>query len=197
VPWFTDVGMLYYRKDLLQQSGISEPPATWEELKQMAEQVRQDSGTKYGFVFQGSNYESGVVDGLEYIWTHGGDVLDGNKVVIDSPEAAAGLATERSMVTDGITPEAVVNYTETDSQTTFLNGDAVFMRTWPYVYGLLSDPEQSKIKPDQVDVAPIPPARAARATAAWGIGTCSSTPLAKTSWTPPGPSSSISAPPSR
>jgi multiple sugar transport system substrate-binding protein len=96
------------------------------------------------------------VDGLEYIWTHGGDVLDGNNVVIDSPESAAGLATERSMVTEGITPEAVVNYTETESQTTFLNGDAVFMRNWPYVYGLLSDPEQSKIRPDQVDVAPIP-----------------------------------------
>jgi multiple sugar transport system substrate-binding protein len=148
--------MLYYRKDLLQQSGISAPPATWEELKQMAEQVRQDSGTKYGFVFQGSNYEGGVVDGLEYIWTHGGDVLDGNNVVIDSPEAAAGLATERSMVTDGITPQAVVNYTELESHTTFLNGDAVFIRNWPYMYGLASDPEQSKIKPEQIDVAPIP-----------------------------------------
>jgi multiple sugar transport system substrate-binding protein len=156
VPWFSDVGMLYYRKDLLQQSGISEPPKTWEELKQMVETVRQDSGTKYGFVFQGSNYEGGVVDGLEYIWTHGGDVLDGNNVVIDSPQSAAGLATERSMVTDGVTPQAVVNYAETESHTTFLNGDAVFIRNWPYMYGLASDPEQSKIKPEQIGVAPIP-----------------------------------------
>ena len=156
VPWFSDVGMLYYRKDLLEQSGISAPPATWEELKQMAEQVRQESGTKYGFVFQGANYEGGVVDGLEYIWTHGGDVLDGNNVVIDSPESAAGLATERSMVTDGVTPQAVVNYTETESHTTFLNGDAVFIRNWPYMYGLASDPAQSKIKPEQIGVAPIP-----------------------------------------
>ncbi len=156
VPWFTDVGMLYYRKDLLQQSGISEPPATWEELKQQAEQVKQQTGTRYGFVFQGANYEGGVVNGLEYIWTHGGDVLDGDQVVIDSPESAAGLATERSMVEDGVTPQAVVNYAETESHTTFLNGDAVFMRNWPYVFGLLGDPEQSKIKPEQVDVAPIP-----------------------------------------
>jgi multiple sugar transport system substrate-binding protein len=156
VPWFSDVGMLYYRKDLLEQSGISAPPATWEELKQMAEQVRQESGTRYGFVFQGANYEGGVVDGLEYIWTHGGDVLDGNNVVIDSPESAAGLATERSMVTDGVTPQAVVNYTETESHSTFLNGDAIFIRNWPYMYGLASDPEQSNIKPEQIGVAPIP-----------------------------------------
>jgi multiple sugar transport system substrate-binding protein len=156
VPWFSDAGMLYYRKDLLEQSGISAPPATWEELKQMAEQVRQESGTRYGFVFQGANYEGGVVDGLEYIWTHGGDVLDGNNVVIDSPESAAGLATEHSMVTDGVTPQAVVNYTETESHSTFLNGDAVFIRNWPYMYGLASDPEQSNIKPEQMGVAPIP-----------------------------------------
>jgi multiple sugar transport system substrate-binding protein len=148
--------MLYYRKDLLEQSGISEPPATWEELKQMAEQVGQETDTKYGFVFQGANYEGGVVDGLEYIWTHGGDVLQGDQVVIDSPESAAGLATERSMVTDGVTPQAVVNYTETESHTTFLNGDAVFIRNWPYMYGLAADPEQSKIKQEQIGVAPIP-----------------------------------------
>jgi len=156
VPWFSDVGMLYYRTDLLEQSGIGEPPATWEELKQMAEQVRQETGTKYGFVFQGAEYEGGVVDGLEYIWTHGGDVLDGNNVVIDSPESAAGLATERSMVTDGVTPQAVVNYAENESHATFLNGDAVFIRNWPYMYGLAADPAQSKIKQEQIGVAPIP-----------------------------------------
>jgi multiple sugar transport system substrate-binding protein len=38
----------------------------------------------------------------------------------------------------------------------FTNGDAVFMRKWPFVYGLLSDPETSRVKPDQVDIAPLP-----------------------------------------
>jgi len=38
----------------------------------------------------------------------------------------------------------------------FTNGDAVFMRNWPFVYGLLSDPETSQVKPDQVDIAPLP-----------------------------------------
>jgi len=30
------------------------------------------------------------------------------------------------------------------------------MRNWPCVYALLSDPQESEIKPDQVDIAPIP-----------------------------------------
>ena len=34
VPWYTDAGMLYYRRDLLEGSGFSEPPRTWDELKE-------------------------------------------------------------------------------------------------------------------------------------------------------------------
>jgi len=159
VPWFTDAGMLYYRKDLLQKSGYSEPPRTWDELKEMALRVKQDSGTKFGFVFQGANYEGGVVNGLEYIWTHGGDVLDPEdptKVIIDSPESVAGLKTERSMVEEGVAPEAVTTYKEDESHGAFLRGDAVFLRNWPYVYALVGDPEQSRIEPGQVGISELP-----------------------------------------
>ena len=156
VPWYTDSGMLYYRKDLLEKSGYSEPPKTWDELKEMASKVTQDQGVK--FVFQGAEYEGGVCNELEYIWTHGGDVLDPNdpnKVIIGSPEAAAGFATARSMITDGIAPESVVNYKEPECEGAFLNGDAVFMRNWPYIHALAAEPD-SKVKQSQLDVAPIP-----------------------------------------
>ena len=156
VPWFTDAGMFYYRKDLLEKSGISEPPKTWGEMKEMVRKVVQDSGIRYGFVFQGSQDEGGVVDALEHIWNAGGDVLEGDQVVIDSPEAAEGLALRRSMITDGVAPRATGNYTTQESQAAFTNGDVVFMRNWPFVYGLLSDPELSKVKPEQVGLAPIP-----------------------------------------
>jgi len=159
VPWCScpDAGLLYYRKDLLEESGISPPPETWDDLKGMAVQVSEEAGVQNGFVFQGSNYEGGVCNALEYIWTHGGDVLDeNNNVVIDSPEAAAGLATYNSMITSGAAPEAVANWTETESLANFYNGDSVFMRYWPSGYGGLGDTSQTKLKRDQVGVAPIP-----------------------------------------
>jgi multiple sugar transport system substrate-binding protein len=156
VPWFTDAGMFYLRKDLLEESGFSEPPKTWDEMKEMAEKVRRDAGTRYGFVFQGSQDEGGVVDALEHVWNAGGDVLDGQKVVIDSPEAAQGLTLRRSMIVDGVAPKATGDYTTQESQAIFTNGDVVFMRNWPFVYGLLSDPETSRVRPDQVDIAPLP-----------------------------------------
>jgi multiple sugar transport system substrate-binding protein len=157
VPWYTDAGMLYYRQDLLEQSGFSEPPGTWDELKEQAEKVQQDSGTKYGFVFQGAEYEGGVVNALEYIWTSGGNVLEGDDtVVIDSPESRRGLEIERSMIEDGIAPEGVTQYKEQEVGTIFLGGDAVFMRNVPRMYALASDPDESNISPEQIDIAALP-----------------------------------------
>jgi multiple sugar transport system substrate-binding protein len=159
VPWYTDAGMLYYRRDLLEESGISAPPKTWPELQEMAQQVSQETGTKYGFVFQGSDYEGGVCNGCEYIWTHGGNVLDPadpNKVVIDSPEAIAGLTTEQNMTEEGVAPLAVSTYTEEETDPAFLNGDAVFARNWPYMYALAGTSEYPKVKPEQIAVAPLP-----------------------------------------
>jgi len=131
VPWFTDAGMLYYRKDLLKQSGFLSAPKTWGELEKVARTVQRDSGTKYGFVFQGAEYEGGVVNGLEFIWTHEGDVLDAanlDEVTVEAPEAVEGLETARGTVTGGVAPGAIPSYKEYESYTVFLSGEAVFMR---------------------------------------------------------------------
>jgi multiple sugar transport system substrate-binding protein len=156
VPWFTDAGMLYYRTDLLEEAGFSEPPGTWDEMKEMALKTAQDTGTRDGFAFQGAQYEGGTVNGLEYIWTHGGDVLSGDQVVIDSPEAVAGLETERSMISDGVASQAVSTYKEQETDPAFLGGRSVFARNWPYMYALSEDPEVSKIETAQIGIAPLP-----------------------------------------
>jgi multiple sugar transport system substrate-binding protein len=159
MPWYTDTGLLYYRKDLLEKSGYDGPPKTWDELKQMTRKVRAESDIKFGFLFQGARYEGGVCDACEFIWGHGGEVLDPSdptRVVIDSPQAIAGLETERSMITDGISPETVTVYKEDESAGPFLNGDAVFLRNWPYIYALIGTSDYPKLEPEQVGVSELP-----------------------------------------
>ncbi len=156
VPWFTDAGMFYYRTDLLEEAGFSGPPQTWDEMKEMTLGVREATGENYGFVFQGSQDEGGVADALEYIWNAGGDVLDGDLVVINSPASIAGLQMRRSMLEDGISPISTGQYNTQESQAAFTRGDAVFMRNWPFVYGLLYDEDETNVQPEQVDIAPIP-----------------------------------------
>lgn len=107
-------------------------------------------------MFQGADYEGGVVNGLEYIWTSGGDVLDDGRVIIDSREAVRGLEIERSMVADGVTPEGVSQYKEQESATLFLGGDAVFMRNVPRMYAHASDPAESRIKPSVIGISALP-----------------------------------------
>ncbi|MGH3089631.1 MAG: extracellular solute-binding protein, partial [Rubrobacteraceae bacterium] len=159
VPWFTDAGMLYYRRDLLEENGFDNPPETWEELLEMAAQIQENSDVEFGFVFQGANSESGVVNGLEYINSFGGSALDPDDVTIvtiDSPKSAEGLGMERMMVEEGVAPQSVVNYTEEESEGAFLRGDAVFCRNWPYMYAVAGDEEASSIGQDQIGVAPLP-----------------------------------------
>jgi multiple sugar transport system substrate-binding protein len=159
VPWFTDAGMLYYRKDLLEKAGVKDPPETWNELVEISQRIVEDGGAQYGMIFQGAEYEGGVCNGCEYIWTAGGNVLDErdlSKVVVDSPRAVSGLETQRRLVQEGVAPEAVVVYKEQESHTAFLGGGYVFIRNWPYMFGLAADPAISSIKPEQIGVAPLP-----------------------------------------
>jgi trehalose/maltose transport system substrate-binding protein len=40
LPWFVDVGLLYYRRDLLEKHGAT-PPRTWRELTETARRIQQ------------------------------------------------------------------------------------------------------------------------------------------------------------
>ena len=165
VPWYTDIGLLFYRKDLLDKSGFTSPPKTWNELASIAKKVKSDSGIRHGFVFQGAEYEGGVANALEYIWNAGGRVLTGNITVagsfgqrvidpnvitVNSSNAADGLMSARSLIKQGVTPRAVVNYSEMESWQDFVSGNAVFMRNWPFAYGNLGDPKLYKLEREQV-----------------------------------------------
>jgi multiple sugar transport system substrate-binding protein len=173
VPWFAAAGLLYYRRDLLAEAGFAQPPETWDELATQARETTRASGVPFGFVFQGDAYEGGVTNALEYVWSAGGRVMtlnitqpgafglpaiDPNVVTVDSAAAARGLDIARSLVTRGAAPAEVTRFNEQDALDRFLAGDAVFMRNWPFAYGLLGKGE-ARVGPEQVGVARIPTAR--------------------------------------
>jgi multiple sugar transport system substrate-binding protein len=168
VPFFTDDGFLYYRKDLLDKSGYSGPPQTWAELQEMSQKVMRDHKLKYGFTFTGADYEGGTLLGMEFVKTSGGTVISGNTVSANSPQAIAGLTTARSLITNGISPKAVTEYQEGQVEAPFIAGNSVFLRNWGYMFSVLSDPKQSKVHPSQVGVASVP--RASTAIAPVNVG---------------------------
>ncbi|MCP2238771.1 ABC transporter substrate-binding protein [Thermoanaerobacterium thermosaccharolyticum] len=165
VPRFTDAGVLYYRKDI-----ISTPPKTWEELIQMAKDNVGKGGTKYGIVFQGNQYEGLVCDALEVIGRNGGNVLEGDKVTINTPQAVGGLQYLLDLAK--IAPPGVTTYQEEDARNVFQQGEAIFMRNWPYAWSLVNG-DDSPIK-DKVGIAPIPKGKDGQAgtpaLGGWNLG---------------------------
>jgi trehalose/maltose transport system substrate-binding protein len=138
MPWFSDYGILYYRTDLLKKYGYSKPPTTWAQLGAMAKKIQDGEQASnpnfYGFVYQGNSYEGLTCDSLEWLASSGGGhFIDGGKVTINNPRAAAILTLQRSWV-GTITPRGVTTYTETESNNAFDSGNAAFLRNWPYGY---------------------------------------------------------------
>lgn len=141
MPWFTDAGLLYYRKDLLSKYG-EQPPTTWQELAASAKRVMEaerkaGNAAMQGFVFQGRAAEGLTCNALEWVASSGGGtVVDSSgKVTINNPAAAKALSMAASWV-GTIAPTGVLNYAEEDARGVFQRGDAVFMRNWPYAWSL-------------------------------------------------------------
>jgi len=159
LPAFTDAGLLYFRKDLLEKYG-RKAPATWQELTETAKIV-QDGERKagndkiWGFVFQGRAYEGLTCDALEWVDSFGGGtVVDGKgKVTINNPKAVEAVKLAASWVKN-ISPEGVLNYAEEEARGAFQSGNAVFMRNWPYAWAL-SQAADSPVK-GKVGVMALP-----------------------------------------
>lgn len=149
LPWFIDVGILYYRKDLLEK--YNKPvPKTWQELFKTAayiQKAERNAGNKtiWGYVFQGKAYEGLTVNVMEWLKSFGTSFFDkdGN-IAINTPEAIAAFKVFAENIGKTI-PKGILNYAEENARGAFQSGNAVFMRNWPYAYPL-SQAENSKIK---------------------------------------------------
>ncbi len=149
-PYRTDAGLIYYRTDINKTA-----PTTWDELTAMAK-ASAPSKAKFGYLWQGAQYEGLVCDFCEVLYGYGGNVLDPNNpksVTVNSPEGVQALTLMASWV-GTISPAAVTTYKEEDARSAWQDGDAAFMRNWPYAYVLGNDPTTSKIA-GKFDVHPM------------------------------------------
>ena len=149
MPWFGDFGILYYRTDLLKKYGYASPPTTWTQLFAMAKKIQdgeQASNANFsGFVFQGNSYEGLTCDALEWYQSSGaGGFIDNGKVTINNKKGAAVLDAFSAQI-GKTTPRDVTTYQEGEAHTAFVEGNAAFMRNWPYAYSIGQDPKASKI----------------------------------------------------
>lgn len=163
LPWFADVGMLYWRTDLMAQ-----PPATFEDLVREARRIRGPRGPEYGLVWQGARYEGLITTFVEYLGAYGGRILDEGRVVVNSPQGLRALTEMLDQIYRyRVVPRAVLTWQEEQTRFAFQNGQAAFMRNWPYAVPLMQDSTQSRVA-GKFSVAPMPAGPGGSHTAAVG-----------------------------
>ena len=161
VPWFLDVGLLYYRTDLVPRA-----PRTYAELRQLAREAMARDPRLSGFLWQGRQYEGLNCNVFEAVWGHGGEVLRDGRIALDTPEAREGLRWLREAISTGLSPRSVISSGEEETRRAFQDGRAVFLRNWPYVWAEVQA-EGSPVR-GKVGFAPLPSASGAPGPGALG-----------------------------
>ncbi|MFE9255271.1 ABC transporter substrate-binding protein [Streptomyces sp. NPDC006879] len=159
VPYVTNAGMLFYRKDVLDAAGES-PPRTWAELERQARTLAPAAGLA-GYAGQFLPYEGLTVNATEAIYSAGGSVLreESGRVAVDSAAARAGVDFLAGGVRRGWIPREALSYTEEESRQAFQDGRLLFLRNWPYAWAGASS-SASKVA-GRFEAVPLPGATGA------------------------------------
>ena len=135
MPLTGDTGLLYWRTDLMDQ-----PPRTTEELERVARRLQQQGKVRWGYVWQGRQYEGLSCVMLEAIhafggrWWQPGEGRGDGQTELDRPGAVRAAAWLESLVRTGVSPAAVADFAENEALQLFAAGDAAFLRNWPYAW---------------------------------------------------------------
>ncbi|WP_128376283.1 ABC transporter substrate-binding protein [Streptomyces cavernae] len=168
---------LFYRTDLIEKAGFSEPPATWEDLLKQASAIQDPAKRQYGYAFRGGANANGnaaaiieayVADDVDP--ANGFKLKDG-KTIFSAPGALDAMETYLELFKKA-SPKSSVSWGYPEMVEGFSNGSTAFLLQDPEVIATVS--ESKSITKDQWNTAPLvagPSGKTvqALATAGWGV----------------------------
>ncbi len=128
IPFRSDVGVLFYRKDWIDQA-----PKTFDDLQTIYQDLHNKKQVPWGYFWQGYTYEGLVTTFCEVLSAFNGFWIDPktNKVRLGEQEAINAVNYLRSMIVKHVSPQKVSTFTEESSFADFQKDQAVFLRNWP------------------------------------------------------------------
>lgn len=182
MPFRTDVGMLYYRTDLLEKAGLK-PPKTFQDLLTTSQTLQDQNLAQWGYVWQGKQYEGLAAMFTEILQGYGGFWVnpETQAIGLDAPESIEAVKFLRQTIKQGISPPGVTTYAEEETRRLFESGNTVFLRNWPYVYALASNsPIAGKygIQP----MVHLPGKQSGACLGGWGFGISKSSKHQREAW---------------
>jgi len=141
LPIYIGAVAYYYRTDILEAAGYDAPPATWEELVTMGQDLRERYPDKWPFMPMGSKDSGADALAVQVIWQGGGD-----PTVADDEGTKIALKEVYDWVhTDGIVPETMTGQGVNDMGPIVQSGEAI---SWYWYEGAETsyDADDSAIK---------------------------------------------------
>lgn len=184
IPLRSDIGVLHFRKDLLDAQGYA-PPQTFDELLQTARSLQQQGAAKWGYVWQGREYEGLSAMFVEVLAGYGGFWLktDTGEIGLERPEAMQAINFLRGTIQQGISPAQVTAYTEEEAYRLFQQGESVFLRNWTETWATINSTDSAVS--GQVGIQPMihaPGQPSQGCQGGWGLAIAQSTPHSEEAW---------------
>ncbi|NJO77685.1 MAG: sugar ABC transporter substrate-binding protein [Cyanobacteria bacterium RM1_2_2] len=127
IPWYLSSGLTIYNQDLLQQAGISEPPASYEELAQVAKQIKEKTG-KYAFFATVVPEDSAEV--LQSMVQMGVQLVDDQgKAAFNTPAGKAAFQYWADLYQQGLLPKEVLTQGHRRAIDLYQAGETAFLST--------------------------------------------------------------------
>jgi ABC-type glycerol-3-phosphate transport system substrate-binding protein len=159
-PFYIDVGMMYYRRDILEtlpdypqlkeelRKGLS-----WEEFIELHQRLHRLKNPFY--MFPAKNYEGLVCSFIDLLKGQDQSIFAGDSVQLNTPAARRGLQLLVDLVnTYKMTPEAVTEFDEMNNYRYALNHDALFFRGWPGFLRNFNAFDSPEMKEKMKDIEP-------------------------------------------
>lgn len=136
VPWYVETRVIYYRKDLAEKAGITDPPATWDDLKALVKGLMDKGGAKYGISLQAGGTGSWQTV-MPFVWQAGGGIVDDSgNFTLDSDANVKAYQYYDSFFEDKLTPTAL----EPGAlESGFVDGSIGAFISGPWEIGLVKD----------------------------------------------------------
>ncbi len=121
VPIAFSTKALYWNKDLFKQAGLDPetPPKTWAEEIAFAKQIKEKTGIA-GYGLPAKTFDNTMHQFMHWVYTNNGKVIDGDKIVIDSPEVLAALQAYKDITPYSV--EGATAYEQNEMRAIFLDG---------------------------------------------------------------------------
>ncbi len=174
IPLYTDIGMMYYRRDIIRQLPDGEEierklksSLTWEEFLRLKNRLRLRNQPFY--LFPADSYEGLICSFYELVKSQNGSLFVGDTVQLVQPPIRRALQFLVDLVNRyHATPPVVVNYDEFKCYLDALQRDAVFLRGWPgfprHYRHVISDTGKFKL----LGIAALPHFREGRPVSVFG-----------------------------